>query len=378
MKFLILGHGQLARMMALEGQAHGWDVLAVDVKHRCVVDPIRKVKVEGSLEYHVQASDVITAEFEHIPEDLVHQADETGKLFPRASSFLAAGNRLQERQMLERSEVPFAAYHVVEDRLSYDLAIETLGLPLVLKTVSDGYDGKGQFRLMSQEQVESVWASCSEAMLTSGALLAEQWIPFKRELSIIGVRSRSGEWKTYDLGENTHHKGILHLTEIKRVEPSTEQQAKAIFKAIAEELDYIGVLAIECFEQEDGSLLVNEIAPRVHNSGHWTQQGTLCNQFDHHLRAVAGLPLGDTETIHPTTMVNIIGVDQLPDAVEALPGTRVHWYGKTCLPGRKMGHINVSASSRDILCKTLSQLSSLLPSEDFFGCHQAHPSCLEL
>lgn len=365
MKVLILGHGQLARMMALEGQARGWDVVASDPKGQQVFDPIRKCLLERDFDVHLGEAELVTAEFEHLTPELVEKTNSTGKLFPNAESFLAAGHRLRERELLERANVPMAQFKVIKDRDSYDKAIDELGLPLVIKTVSNGYDGKGQYRIMNPSQIESTWKAASPNLEDCGALLAEEWIPFVRELSIVGARSREGEIKTYDLVHNQHRDGILHLSETIPQQPNDTEMARQIFTAIASELNYIGVLAIELFAMEDGSLMVNEIAPRVHNSGHWTQQGAVTSQFDQHLRAAAGLPLGDVSTIQPTAMVNIIGLDTLPQAVHEIPGLRVHWYGKQCRQGRKMGHINVSAAEQGLLKEKLQQLSRLLPSEHF-------------
>ena len=365
MKILILGHGQLARMMALEGQARGWDVVASDPKGQQVFDPIRKCLIEKDFDVHLAEADLVTAEFEHLTLELVEKANSTGKLFPNAESFLAAGHRLKERELLKRANVPMAQFRVIRDRDSFDAAIDELGLPLVLKTVRNGYDGKGQFRVMNPSQIESTWEAASPNLQECDALLAEEWVPFERELSIVGARCRQGQIGTYDLVHNQHRDGILHLSETIPQQPTSTEKAQQIFSAIASELNYVGVLAIELFEMKDGSLMVNEIAPRVHNSGHWTQQGAVTSQFDQHLRAAAGLPLGDVDTIQPTAMVNIIGLDTLPQAVHEIPGLRVHWYGKECRQGRKMGHINVSATEQGLLEKKLQLLSQLLPAETF-------------
>jgi 5-(carboxyamino)imidazole ribonucleotide synthase len=374
MKILILGHGQLARMMALEGQARAWDVVASDPKGQHVFDPIRKCLIEKDFDTHLAEADLVTAEFEHLDPQLVDKANATGKLFPNAESFLAAGHRLKERELLQRAKVPMAQFRIIRDRNSYDKAIDELELPLVLKTVSNGYDGKGQFRVMDSSDIENTWEAAAPGLLDCGALLAEQWVPFVRELSIVGARCRQGNIKTYDLVHNQHRDGILHLSETIEQKDSFAEKAQQIFSAIANELNYVGVLAIELFEMKDGRLMVNEIAPRVHNSGHWTQQGSVTSQFDQHLRAAAGLPLGDVDTIQATAMVNILGLDSLPQTVHDIPGLRVHWYGKECRPGRKMGHINVSASERGLLKQKLQRLSLLLPAAHFSALNENYAS----
>jgi 5-(carboxyamino)imidazole ribonucleotide synthase len=252
-----------------------------------------------------------------------------------------------------------------------ELAAKNLGKPLVIKTCQAGYDGKGQWRLKSDEQIDEIWSEMAE-FIASGTLdaphtiIAEKMIPFDREVSIIGARDKHGNVAIYPLTENEHTNGVLTLSVAGKNNQNVEAQANDAFTKIANELNYVGVLAIEFFDVM-GTLLVNEIAPRVHNSGHWTQQGCHCSQFENHMRAVAGLPLGNTELKHITAMINVLGQASIPAEVLTLPDVTSHWYGKTAKPGRKMGHINVSAHNMNDLSDKLSQLTDYLPEHDYPG-----------
>jgi 5-(carboxyamino)imidazole ribonucleotide synthase len=239
-----------------------------------------------------------------------------------------------------------------------------------LKSTLGGYDGKGQWRLKTIDSVEATWTEMAECIAATDnqAIVAEEFVPFDREVSLVGARGTNGEVQVYPLAENVHTDGVLSLsTAIDDIE--LQEQAKAMFTAVAERLDYVGVLALEFFDVQ-GSLLVNEIAPRVHNSGHWTQQGAETCQFENHLRAVCGMPLGSTKLIRPTAMINILGEDTLPDAILAQGGCHVHWYGKEKRAGRKMGHINVSADYNAELQRTLCSLADILDKKAYPAIHE--------
>ncbi|WP_241836834.1 ATP-grasp domain-containing protein, partial [Salinivibrio sp. IB574] len=252
-------------------------------------------------------------------------------------------------------------------------AVDALGAPLVLKSTLDGYDGKGQWRYRDGDDLHALWAEL-DAFLSAPeqrdgqAIIAEAMIPFDREVSLIGVRGANGEFASYSLTQNHHHDGILTLSVVRPDEHALQTQAADMLEKIASALNYVGVLAVEFFDV-DGSLLVNEIAPRVHNSGHWTQQGSACCQFENHLRAVSGLPLGPTDLIQPTAMINILGQGSVPLATYR--DAHVHWYNKTPRPGRKVGHINVTATSNAALATKLASLASYLPDDAFHGLKSA-------
>jgi 5-(carboxyamino)imidazole ribonucleotide synthase len=242
-------------------------------------------------------------------------------------------------------------------------------LPIIFKSALEGYDGKGQWRLKKIEDADAIWQDMSDFIVNSTtsvkqSIVAEQMVAFDREVSLVGARSSNGEVATYPLTENHHTNGILSISVAENINAELQQQANVIFEAIAKQLNYVGILAIEFF-QVGGKLLVNEIAPRVHNSGHWTQQGADTCQFENHLRAICGLPLGSTSLIRPTAMVNIIGEDTITDDVLTIPSVKLHWYNKSKRPGRKMGHINISGDTELLLAQRLQMLAELLPSESF-------------
>lgn len=360
MHVLVLGAGQLARMMSLAGAPLNIEISAFDVGSKNIVHPLTQAILGNGLENAIERADVITAEFEHIPHDVLEVCERSGKFLPTTEAIKAGGDRRLEKALLDQAGVKNAKYAVINSREDFDHAISHVGLPMVLKSTLGGYDGKGQWRLKSLEAVETVWSEMAECIAATDnqAIVAEEFVPFDREVSLIGARGKDGEIQVYPLAENVHTDGVLSLsTAIDDVE--LQEQAKTMFTAVAERLDYVGVLALEFFDVQ-GALLVNEIAPRVHNSGHWTQQGAETCQFENHLRAVCGMPLGSTKLIRPTAMINILGEDTLPNAILAQAGCHVHWYGKEKRAGRKMGHINVSADYNAELQRTLCGLAKIL------------------
>ncbi|CAE6926222.1 Catalyzes the ATP-dependent conversion of 5-aminoimidazole ribonucleotide (AIR) and HCO(3)(-) to N5-carboxyaminoimidazole ribonucleotide (N5-CAIR) [Vibrio sp. B1FLJ16] len=241
---------------------------------------------------------------------------------------------------------------------------------MVLKSALGGYDGKGQWRLKEASQVDAIWMEMAGCIATTPtqAIVAEEFVPFNREVSLVGARGKDGSVEVYPLAENVHTNGVLSLSTAIDA-PELQDQAKQMFTAVADSLEYVGVLALEFFDV-DGALLVNEIAPRVHNSGHWTQQGAETCQFENHLRAVCGLPLGSTKLIRETSMVNILGEDTLPEALLAMDGFHIHWYGKEKRAGRKMGHINVCGDYPGELHRRLCALAEVLDQASFPAVHE--------
>ncbi|TMP35994.1 5-(carboxyamino)imidazole ribonucleotide synthase [Pseudoalteromonas rubra] len=374
MKVLVLGAGQLARMMSLSATHLDIQVSAYDVATQQVTNPVTFEAYSATLEQAIADVDAITAEFEHIPADILSVCQRSGKFYPGAEAILTGGDRAKEKALLEKAEVACAPYALITEKGHFLAAIEKLGKPLVVKTCQAGYDGKGQWRVKLDDEVEAIWQEMSE-FLAAGtdtaphAIIAEQMIPFDREVSIIGVRDHSGQCRIYPLTENQHTNGVLTLSVAGKEKSAIQSQAESAFAAIANELNYVGVLAIEFFDV-NGTLLVNEIAPRVHNSGHWTQQGCHVSQFENHMRAVTGLPTGDTSLLRPTAMINVLGQDGIPTEVLSISGVTSHWYGKTAKPGRKMGHINVSANSLHQLGERLAELAEILPEADYPGIAQ--------
>lgn len=366
MKVLVLGAGQLARMMALAGAPLNIVISAYDVNTDTIVHPLTLQKLGTGLSNAIADAEVITAEFEHIPLPILEQCQQSGKFLPGSEAIQAGGDRRLEKALLARCGVASASYLVINNEADFKQAVSELGLPLIFKSALAGYDGKGQWRLKAPGQADAVWQQMADFLAADAkqAIVAEQFIGFNRELSLVGVRAGSGEVNVYPLTENHHVNGVLSVSLARPVNVMLQQQAEQMFAAIADNLNYVGVLAIEFFEV-DGKLLVNEIAPRVHNSGHWTQQGADVCQFANHLRAVTGMPLGNTELLRPTLMINILGEDHVPAAILSIAGLHLHWYGKQKRPGRKMGHINLSADSLAELKARFAKLIDLLPEAAF-------------
>ena len=376
MHVLVLGAGQLARMMSLAGAPLNIEISAYDVGSETIVHPLTQTVLGKGLENAIAKADVITAEFEHIPHDILAICEQSGKFLPSAQAIKAGGDRRIEKTLLDDAGVRNAKYYVIQTREDFDLAIEHVGIPMVLKSALGGYDGKGQWRLKQLDQVEAIWAEMAAciAETETQAIVAEEFVPFSREVSLVGARGKDGSVAVYPLAENVHTDGVLSLsTAISYIE--LQQQANEMFTAVAETLDYVGVLALEFFDV-DGALLVNEIAPRVHNSGHWTQQGAETCQFENHLRAVCGLPLGSTKLIRETSMINILGEDSVPNSVLEMAGCHIHWYGKEKRPGRKMGHINVCGDYSGELQRNLCALADVLDEQAFPAVHQFAASVL--
>jgi 5-(carboxyamino)imidazole ribonucleotide synthase len=370
MHVLVLGAGQLARMMSLAGAPLNIRISAFDVVSEKIVHPLTQEVLGSGLDSAIEQADVITAEFEHIPHEILHHCEKSGKLLPGAQAIKTGGDRRLEKSILDESGVKSAKYYVIKTKDDFDDAIRHVGTPMVLKTALGGYDGKGQWRVKTSSDADEIWPEIQNSIESTEnqAIVAEEFVPFDREVSLVGVRDKAGNIVIYSLSENIHTKGVLSLsTSID--EPELQNQAHSMFASVADTLNYTGVLALEFFDV-GGMLLVNEIAPRVHNSGHWTQQGAETCQFENHLRAVCGLPLGSTKLVRPTSMINILGEDTLPEAILGTEGCHVHWYGKEKRPGRKMGHINVCADNHARLEQTLHSLTEILDKNTFPALHE--------
>ncbi|MFK0572333.1 5-(carboxyamino)imidazole ribonucleotide synthase [Endozoicomonas sp.] len=371
MNILVLGAGQLARMMSLAGAPLNLNIISYDVGSKQLMHPLTLHVIDQSLTEAIAECDAITAEFEHIPDDVLTECSVSGKFYPGKQAIKIGGDRSLEKALLGKTCVPCAPYQLITERSHLNNAIDDPGLPLVIKTCQAGYDGKGQWRIKSDSNVEQIWSEMSDFLAAGSndaphSIIAEKMIPFQREVSVIGARDKFGNTAIYPVTENEHTGGVLTLSVAKAISQDIQQQAMDAFNRLVSEMDYVGVLAIEFFDV-DGKLMVNEIAPRVHNSGHWTQQGTLCSQFENHLRAVAGLPLGATEMIGPSAMINVLGQADIPVEVLSVPDVTSHWYGKAQRPGRKMGHINVVAETEQLLGEKLVALAAFLPEEDYPG-----------
>ena len=361
----ILGGGQLARMLVLAGSPLGVRFVVVDGSPEACAGQVAPLRVADwrdteSLSRFAAEVDVATFDFENVPAETATWLAERVPVYPNPSALAVAQDRVSEKMAFRDIGLETPAFLPVASRVDLAFAVDAIGLPAILKTRRLGYDGKGQFRLRSPADVEPAWAALGGQASPHGLVL-EAFIPFSRELSVVAVRGQGGEFRAWPLTRNWHHDGILALSLAPTdINPSLVETAIGRVRTLAERLDYVGVLALELFEA-DGRLLGNEMAPRVHNSGHWTIEGAVTSQFENHVRAVLGWPLGDTALRAPSLMFNWIG--QLPEprgAALALPGVHWHDYGKDPRPGRKVGHATVSASDASALAERASALASAL------------------
>ncbi|OFC69776.1 5-(carboxyamino)imidazole ribonucleotide synthase [Alteromonas confluentis] len=366
MRVLVYGAGQLAQMMYLAGCPLGIEVQAVDVGNDTVVHPVSKRPLDTSLAQAIESADALTVEFEHVPERLLEDASKTEKLSPSMNAILVGADRVREKRLLDALNVPNAAHQVVTYIDELEDCVSALGDKLIIKASRDGYDGYGQWRLLEEGQLPEIKQALSNLDLNTVPLVVEQMVNFDRELSLVGVRDKDGDIKVYPLAENLHHQGQLHVSvaPAPHVTDALQKKAEEIFRVLAEGMNYVGVLAVEMFQCGE-ELLVNELAPRVHNSGHWSMSGSDTSQFENHLRAVVGLPLGDTSARGPSAMVNIIGCSSFSRDLLKISGCHLHWYGKTVREKRKMGHINVTADSYQALGEKLEALCQYVPNEYF-------------
>ena len=342
MQIGILGAGQLARMLSLSATPLGFTINCLGGENDCAADCVRSVadiafhKFDALIEWAKQQQ-VITFENENIDVTIVQKIAAHCPVYPPIKSIEIAQDRLQEKTLLNSCGIetaPFMAVHAFND---LQQAVECYGLPAIVKTRRFGYDGKGQVRLETEGDVRRAWAILENA---PGRLIYEGFIDFDYEVSLIGTVAQDGTIAFYPLTQNTHSKGILIESVAPYHNDTLTAQAQTAFRAVAKHLNYVGTLAIEFFVCGD-YLIANEIAPRVHNSGHWTIEGATTSQFENHMRAAAGLPLGDT-TASPTAMLNCIGTMPAADKIAALKNTHYHAYNKSPRPSRKVGHITIS------------------------------------
>jgi 5-(carboxyamino)imidazole ribonucleotide synthase len=360
----ILGGGQLARMLALAAAPLGVKTLVVDgVADACAGQVAPLVVADWAdytaLEAFAAQADVVTFDFENVPAETAHWLAERVAVFPAPQALAVAQDRLTEKTMFRDCGLQTAAFMAVDTREMLDQALATIGAPAILKTRRLGYDGKGQFRLQSTADADAAWESLGAAAALHGLIL-EAFVPFQRELSVIAVRGRNGDFSTWPLTRNWHTDGVLSLSlapapDIDRL----QGRAAELARTLAERLDYVGVFALELFVK-DGELLGNEMAPRVHNSGHWTIEGAHTSQFENHVRAVLGMPLGSCGARGVSAMFNWIG--ELPDPAPILRAVDAHWhdYGKQARPGRKVGHATLCAPTSAALADRLGDVAKAL------------------
>ena len=338
----ILGGGQLGRMLSVAASRLGYRCHiyepgaspAGDVAYKVTTAPYED---EAALRAFAASVDVITYEFENVPTSALDLLESLKPIRPNRRALAISQDRISEKTFLNDLGLATALWAAVNSETDLHAAAETIGLPAILKTTRLGYDGKGQVKLTDAADIPAAWASMNDA-----PCVLEGFVAFDREVSVIAARSLDGQVACFDPGENIHREGILRTTTVPaKLTPAQRTDAILLAARILNALDYVGVMGVELFVTQRG-LLVNEIAPRVHNTGHWTQQGCTVDQFEQHIRAVVGLPLGDGNRYADVVMENLIGDDVLrvPGLLKARD-TAVHLYGKGApRPGRKMGHVN--------------------------------------
>jgi 5-(carboxyamino)imidazole ribonucleotide synthase len=340
----IVGAGQLGRMMALAGYPLGFDFLFLDKDAGTPggqVAPLLAGALDdrGLLGQLTQRCEVVTFDWENIPVASLEKLPGPARISPPLRALAAAQDRLTEKRSFELLGIPTTRYAAVDSRDTLALAVQTIGLPGVLKTRRLGYDGKGQFVLRKAADLDRAWEALGKA-----PLLYENLVPFDAEVSVIAVRGLDGAVAFYPLNLNVHREGILRLTRAPYGNAALTRQAQRAARKLLEHFQYVGVLTIEFFVKR-GKLIANEMAPRVHNSGHWTIEGAETSQFENHVRAIAGLPLGSTKARGHSAMINLVGQMPTRDPLLAQPGLHWHDYGKSARPGRKLGHVTICAST---------------------------------
>ncbi|MEQ8770115.1 MAG: 5-(carboxyamino)imidazole ribonucleotide synthase [Phycisphaerales bacterium] len=346
----ILGGGQLGRMLADAATTLGVRTKVLDPDEHSSAGRVTKhilgdYSSPKALAALAEGCDVVTYEFENVPVEAAERIAQTVPVRPTPEALRVAQDRLNERKLFGELGIASPTSVAVDAEHRIEAALSRVGVPALLKARRLGYDGKGQFLISGAHDIADAWRAIAGA-----PAILDAFVGFEREVSVIGVRATSGECRFYPLAQNVHRGGILRVTTAPapNVPEPLREQAESAARAIMEKLDYVGVLAVEFFQigsDGDARLVANEIAPRVHNTGHWTIEGAPTSQFENHIRAVLGMDLGDTTPAKPSAMVNAIG--ELPEAsrVAAVPGAVLHDYEKSPRPGRKVGHVTLTADT---------------------------------
>jgi 5-(carboxyamino)imidazole ribonucleotide synthase len=371
----ILGGGQLARMLALAGAPLGLRFLVMDSADdacagQCAPMVVGDFTDEAALAEFASRVDVATFDFENVPAQSARWLNERIPVFPTPRALAVAQDRLAEKSLFRELGIPVPEFVDITSRDQLEEAVARIGTPCILKTRRLGYDGKGQFRIRAATDVGKAWEALGAQAATVGLIL-EAFVAFDRELSVVAARGRDGEFRTWPLTENWHVDGVLSASLAPAmVDDALQGRALDYARSLAEALDYVGVFALELFcrpstgSGQAGELLANELAPRVHNSGHWTIEGAETSQFENHLRAVLGLPLGDTRMVGVACMLNWIGA--MPEAGVVLREAGGHWhdYGKAARAGRKVGHATLRAETNAELVDALQRVGAGLGRRD--------------
>ncbi len=342
MRVGIIGAGQLGQMLGFAARNLDVECRFVDPSDNPPAADCGKV-IQSAFDDAValvalaDTCDVLTYEFENVPVDALRHVAGIAPVYPPAAALKHSQDRLFEKHLFEQLNIPLPGYCRIDTRDDLDAAVGKLGLPMVIKTRRFGYDGKGQFVVRNEDELEAAWRD-----IAGQSLIAEQWVPFDYEVSCIGARNVSGDMAIYPLARNHHVDGILRTSRSPLDVPQLTEKASAFVESLLEHLEYVGVLALELFVV-GGDLLANEFAPRVHNSGHWSIEGSETSQFENHLRAILDMPLGSTASTGHAGMVNLIG--EISNATRELNIGELHDYGKAARPGRKLGHMTVIGAS---------------------------------
>ena len=355
MRIGIIGAGQLGQMLGIAARDLGVTCLFLDPSDNppaATTGPVMQCAFDDvdALARLAAECDVVTYEFENVAVDALRAISTRTPVYPPIDALRQAQDRLVEKQLFDTLGIPLPKYRVIDSVADLEDAVTSIGLPLVIKTRRMGYDGKGQCVLERRDQIGAVWEQ-----LGDHALIAEQWVPFDFEISAIGVRNVDGEIAIYPLTQNEHKAGILRQSRAPVDTEALVERADRYMRALLEHLNYVGVLALELFVVGN-DLLANEFAPRVHNSGHWTIEGSETSQFTNHLRAIMNLAPEPTACRGYPGMLNLIGQMPPSAAYAGREDCYLHDYGKTPRPGRKLGHITVISNSADERDALLSEL----------------------
>ncbi|MBH1492531.1 5-(carboxyamino)imidazole ribonucleotide synthase [Stenotrophomonas muris] len=356
----ILGGGQLARMMVLAGAPLGLRFELYDPAADACSGPLAPLTVGAFDDRQALADfaakvDVVTFDFENVPADSAQFLADRVPVYPPPAALAVAQDRLSEKTLFQQLGIPLPAFADIRSRDELAAKAVEFGLPCILKTRRLGYDGKGQFRLRSEADIDAAWNALGAQVERTGLIL-EGFVAFQREVSVVAVRGRDGSFEAWPITGNWHVDGVLSASVAPVVLSDAERQAAISYaRRVAEHLQYVGVFALELFCR-DGELLANEMAPRVHNSGHWTIEGSETSQFENHLRAVLGLPLGSTRMLGHACMLNWLG--RMPDPLPVLAQASGHWhdYGKESREGRKVGHATLRDDDAAALADALDQV----------------------
>jgi len=361
----ILGGGQLGRMFCIAARNMGYQLNVLDPDPDSPAGRIADDHIEAdysdteALDYMARTCDVITAEFENVPAESMRRLARSRPVFPSADVLEIAQNRNREKAFALKAGLMPAPHHPVYNATDLEQAIGVTGLPAILKTATLGYDGKGQYVVDSLQQAQQAFQDCG-----SVECVLEKKIELQKEVSVIVARNQQGEAAVYTVGENEHRNGILHITMVPaRIDQAIIDKARQQALALVRELDYVGVLAVEFFIDSDNNLMFNEMAPRPHNSGHYTKDACITSQFEQLVRVICGLAPGDVTLLTPVVMVNLLGDLWQPDWQVLLrePNVKLHLYGKKeARPGRKMGHYNVLHNNPEQALATATDIFSVL------------------